>query len=131
MGVATVIVMPLASSAGVLLIKAIQMFDYLTFVNIEKPSNLISFLSIFDNNILNLTPNFFEKEGLDDEDDPDESSEDSERRILLSEESESNDGSQKCQSHALISENDMSCYFLNSVGDLLLHSSSTSSPRWC
>jgi hypothetical protein len=43
----TVVSLPASASVGILLIKVIQMFDYLTFLNVKSPSNLANFLAIF------------------------------------------------------------------------------------
>ena len=94
------------------------MFDYLNFINLEKPSNLTAFLGLFETNILNITPNFFSNKELDEEETPQQKSS-STRRILVEEVDSFT--TMKCSVHRLIRENESSCYFLNSVGDLFLY----------
>jgi hypothetical protein len=65
MTILTILTIPLTSSIGVLIIKSIQMFDYLNFIDIDVPQNTKAFIEIFDNNILNFTPNLFEKKEYD------------------------------------------------------------------
>ena len=53
----TVLSFPGSAHVGLMLIKAIQIFDYMSFINVEQPSNLVSFLGAFSDNILNILPN--------------------------------------------------------------------------
>jgi hypothetical protein len=95
------------------------MFDYLNFINVEIPSNVKAFISIFDQNILNMTPNLFSQKEFDEK--PSDAVEDEEqsttRRVLI----QGKITTKKCKVHYLLKENEMSCYFLNSVGDLMIH----------
>lgn len=53
----TVLSFPGSAHIGLMLIKAIQIFDFFSFINVKQPSNLVAFLSIFNDNILNILPN--------------------------------------------------------------------------
>lgn len=109
----TVIVIPASASVGILLIKVIQMFDYLTFLNVDRPSNLNAFLSIFQSNLLSFLPNPFAIDSYDD------TQENDERRLLVDISSQST--RHKCITNNIMRDNELSCYFFNSVGDILIH----------
>lgn len=64
---ASVAMMTTNTSGGIRVVKIIQIFDYLGFIDIEKPKNLDSILQMFNSNFLDLMPNFFFKEEYDDD----------------------------------------------------------------
>jgi hypothetical protein len=49
-----------------MLIKNIQIFDYLNFFNIDFPINFNSFLGLFSDSLLDFIPNIFLKKELED-----------------------------------------------------------------
>ena len=59
--------MPLNSSGGVAVIKIIQIFDYLGFIDVEKPSNVDAVFQMFTSNFLSLIPNPFGVEEYNDD----------------------------------------------------------------
>ena len=67
MAIASGIMMPLNSSGGVGIVKIIQVFDYLGFVDVESPDNLDAVLEMFNSNFLDLIPNFFANKEFDDD----------------------------------------------------------------
>lgn len=109
MTILTIIAIPLSSTIGVMIIKSIQMFDYLNFINIQVPQNVKSFINVFESNILNFVPNPFGKKEFD--------SGDAVGRRLV----EIGNKTKNCRVTDRVKNNDMSCYFLNSSGDLTLH----------
>jgi hypothetical protein len=118
LGVLTVMSFPGSAHVGLMLIKVIQLFDFLSFINVKQPSNMVAFLEIFNENILNILPNPVAiQEYEDDSDVANENSQEKGRRILVSEVSPS----VKCSTNTLMRENELSCYFLNSVGDIMIH----------
>jgi hypothetical protein len=89
MGICLIIVPPL----GIDIIKLFQMLDYLLFFNIEPPTNLKAFLTLFSSTPLDYFPNPFvdikdEKNG--------------------------------CTPYKKFEENDMSCYILGNNGNYIL-----------
>lgn len=67
MAATTAVLMPLNTSGGVVVVKIIQIFDYLGFVDVEKPSNVDAVFQMFNSNFLSLIPNPFAKEEYDDD----------------------------------------------------------------
>jgi hypothetical protein len=108
--VLTIIVVPLSASVGMMILKAIQMFDYLNFINVEIPSNVKTFTALFETNLLNFMPNLFEQKKYD-------MASGSKKRLLI----EVGNQTKTCKVSFLLTENEMSCYMLNSIGDLMLH----------
>lgn len=59
--------MPMNSSGGITVIKIVQIFDYLGFIDVNKPQNAEAFLQIFNSNFLGIVPNIFEQEKFNDD----------------------------------------------------------------
>lgn len=49
------------------MIKIVQIFDYLGFIDVNKPQNAEAFLQIFNSNFLGIVPNIFEQEKFNDD----------------------------------------------------------------
>ena len=67
MAATSAVLLPLNTSGGVVVIKIIQIFDYLGFVDVEKPSNVDAVFQMFNSNFLSLVPNPFSKEEYNDD----------------------------------------------------------------
>jgi len=67
MAATTAVLMPLNTSGGVVVVKIIQIFDYLGFVDVEKPSNLDAVFQMFNSNFLSLIPNPFGNDDYNDD----------------------------------------------------------------
>jgi hypothetical protein len=78
---------------GIDIIKLFQMLDYLLFFNIEPPTNLKAFLTLFSSTPLDLFPNPFQTMG---------------------------DEKHGCTPPRKFEENDMTCYILNNNGGYIL-----------
>jgi hypothetical protein len=110
MSTLAVVSLPTSAGTGIALIKTMQMFDFLTFFNVQHPSNLASFLKVFNDNLLSLTPNPFEKGSVEDEGPVSLPT-----RILAYESEE------QCRTNNVMRDNEFSCYLLNSAGDIVFH----------
>ena len=67
------------------------MFDYLSYINVNVPSNFQNFIKVFANNILNILPNFFDID----------------------------DSKYQCELHPTLRDNELSCLTLNNMGSNL------------
>lgn len=67
MAATTAVLMPLNTSGGVVVVKIIQIFDYLGFVDVEKPSNVDAVFQMFNSNFLSLIPNPFGNDDYNDD----------------------------------------------------------------
>ena len=74
--------------AAVIVVKLLQMLDFFEIFNVDPPSNLKAFMSLFDSNIFDFFPNIF-----------------------YSEEAE-----RECRIHFKLRENDIQCAGFNNVG---------------
>ena len=68
------------------------MFDFLSYINVDMPSNFQKFISKISNNIFSILPNFFEID----------------------------DGKYNCKLHPKLRDNGLSCLTLNNMGGNLL-----------
>jgi len=59
--------MPLNPSGGISALKTIQIFDYIGYVDVDKPSNVDSVFKIFNSNFLSLVPNPLGNSDYDDD----------------------------------------------------------------
>ena len=75
-------------SAAIVMIKLFQMFDFLSFINVNMPSNFQNFITKFSNNIFSILPNFFKVD----------------------------DGKYQCSLHPKLRDNDLSCLTINNLG---------------
>jgi hypothetical protein len=67
MAATTAVLMPLNTSGGIVVVKIIQIFDYLGFVDVEKPSNVDAVFQMFNSNFLSLIPNPFSNDDYNDD----------------------------------------------------------------
>lgn len=64
----TVALMPLNTSGGISVVKTVQIFDYIGFIDIEKPTNSEAVLEMFNSNFLSLIPNLFSNQDFEGKD---------------------------------------------------------------
>ena len=121
MAATAVILMPLNTSGGVTVIKIIQIFDYLGFVDVEKPSNVDAVFQMFNSNFLSLVPNPFGNEDYNDDfyDNHDVVTPNTPQMRLIADSTFLSE--RKCSKNQLLSDNEFSCYFLNSSGQHITH----------
>ena len=60
--------MPLNTSGGISVVKTVQIFDYIGFIDIEKPTNSEAVLEMFNSNFLSLIPNLFSNQDFEGKD---------------------------------------------------------------
>ena len=116
----TAVLMPLNSSGGVAVIKIIQIFDYLGFIDVEKPRNVDAVFQMFNSNFLSLIPNPFGVEDYNDDYDVWSTNSLPSTRII-SDDTLIKD--RKCAKNNVMADNEFSCYFLNSSGQHIIHGS--------
>lgn len=106
--------------AGLMLLKGLQIFDYIDLINVVRPENLASFLELFNQNILNILSNPFKKEELEDDTEyPEKFVEKLDSSRVLQQ--QVNSSEVKCQTHPLVQGNELSCHLVNSSGDIIFH----------
>ena len=84
----TAVLFFISFNAAVVIVKLLQMLDFFQILNIDTPSNVKAFMSIFDSNIFDFFPNIFYSE----------------------------DAEQECRIHNKLRENDIQCAGFNNVG---------------
>ena len=118
MAATTAVLLPLNTSGGILVLKIIQVFDYLGFIDVEKPSNVDAVFQMFNSNFLSLVPNPISKEEYNDDYDGVSEASSAEtkptKRLVAVESSEVLE--RKCPQNKIMRDNEFSCYFLNSSG---------------
>ena len=63
---ATALSVYLSPNVALMIVKSIQVFDYIRLINIESPENLDNFLEIFNTDIFDIAPNPFLREEFED-----------------------------------------------------------------
>lgn len=120
MAVTSAVLMPLNSSGGIGVIKILQIFDYQGFIDVKKPSNAEAVFSMFNSNFLDLVPNPLE---IDEYDNFEAASEQKEAGLpglrMLTENSLL--AERRCLYNEVMSQNEFSCYLINSSGKHIIH----------
>lgn len=120
MAATTAVLMPLNTSGGVVVVKIIQIFDYLGFVDVEKPSNVDAVFEMFNSNFLSLIPNPFGNEDYNDDYEGGSDAAAPQKRIITD---SALIAERKCPANNVMRTNEFSCYFLNSSGQHIIHGS--------